>query len=211
MLDILESDSTADKNPLDASIPPTSNQEVAEENHSVPIFPCKDLPRKDLVELLEVEKMFYQEVSLWESHPGTVSLITGQKPCRMSRPEREIGVSHQYGIVNTSKYSPDRAKDFLNIPIYAPSTLPFCIQSSEQHVLREIQKVFGYSPATKFQLQFAPRWILDKSISIEPSNYDGAYKEVNIKSLPPRSNIISSHHFFQLNKDGEHDKLNQKF
>ena len=36
------------------------------------------------------------------------------------------------------------------------------------------------------------------------------YEEVNVKSLPRNSNIISSHHFFNVKNDGEADKLKLK-
>lgn len=49
MLDILEIDSTADENPLEEIIDPTSNQEGAEANRSDPIYPCEILPRQELV------------------------------------------------------------------------------------------------------------------------------------------------------------------
>ena len=39
---------------------------------------------------------------------------------------------------------------------------------------------------------------------------EGVYEEVNVRSLPRNSNIISSHHFFNVKNDGEADKLKLK-
>lgn len=86
--DILENESTANENTLEASITPASNQKGAEDTHSAPNAPREDLPRQELVKILEVRKMFDQEESLLASHLSTVSLITGQKPRRMSRHDR---------------------------------------------------------------------------------------------------------------------------
>lgn len=100
--------------------------------------------------------MFDQEGGLWARPTGIVSLILGQKQRGISCPELEIGVSLQEIIVRTSKDFPYRAKDFEIMPISVPATLPFCLQFSEQKVLREIQNVLRYSPVTEFQLPIRP-------------------------------------------------------
>ena len=45
-----------------------------------------------------------------------------------------------------------------------PPALPFELQSMEQEVLRRVKGIIGDKTASEFQLQFVPRWLLDKTI-----------------------------------------------
>ena len=73
-------------------------------------------------------------------------------------------------------------------------------------------EVVGFKPVTEHKLQFAPRWIIDKAIHKERQNYvnQQAFVPVSIKSIPRSANVITSHHFFRIKKDGEEDKLKLK-
>ena len=86
------------------------------------------------------------------------------------------------------------------------------LQSQEQVLLRKIREVVGDGPVSEAKLQFAPQWIIDKSIQAEKENYTSkkVYISVHRKDVPPRSNTISSHHFFQVKTDGTPDKLKLK-
>ena len=110
-------------------------------------------------------------------------------------------------------YAPPRPERHIgSTPVAPPPSLPARLESSEKIILQEIRNVVGDKPVSEFRLQFAPRWLLDKSIDTEKENYfaEGAYEEVDIKTLPRNANIISSHHFFQVKHDGSADKLKLK-
>ena len=67
----------------------------------------------------------------------------------------------------------------------------------------------SYSPVSQSKLQFAPQWILYKSIEKERDNYkqEEAYEEVDVRD--PRNTKRIEHHlitsFFQVKKDGDDD------
>lgn len=193
-----------------------------------PPSPSAQPDSSGLADVNDVADMFDTETSLWASHPCSISVLSNQKPRRVNEPLRDIG-THAYQL-HTSLVASQRgsqsqtsslneatedscpSKDIGNVPITSPSSLPFSLTTCEQQVLRNMRSVIGYQPATEFQLQFAPRWILDKSISVEKTNYQSeeAYEEVDIRRLPSRRNLISSHHFFQIKKDGDGDNLKLK-
>ncbi|CAN8069708.1 unnamed protein product [Agarophyton chilense] len=81
--------------------------------------------------------------------------------------------------------------------------------SLEQSILKQIEKVIANQPAITSKLQVAPRGIIDKSIDAEKRNHSesATYKPISIKGLQRNANIISSHHFFVTNFDGERGKL----
>ena len=95
-------------------------------------------------------------------------------------------------------------KDVGDLPIQELKNLPLELQSSEQQLLGQVTEVIGFGPLSEHKLQFAPRRIVDKAIQRERKNYleNGAFESVSIKSLPRDANIISSHHFLQVKKDG---------
>ena len=84
------------------------------------------------------------------------------------------------------------------------------ITSNEQVILKQILDVVG-RPAES-RLQLAPRWIIEKGIQKEKENYaeSNAYGSISIRGIKRRSNIINSHHFFQIKQDGEEGKLKLK-
>ena len=60
------------------------------------------------------------------------------------------------------------------------------------------------------QLEFIPRWIIDKAIESERENYKSAFEEVHLSDLPRHSNVISSHHFFLEKVDGKKNEFRLK-
>ena len=77
---------------------------------------------------------------------------------------------------------------------------------TEQMLLQQIQAAIGDSDVSLTQLQWAPTWLLDKAVTIEKENYLKACRPIKLLDLLPRSNVISSHHFFSIKKksDGNH-------
>ena len=95
-------------------------------------------------------------------------------------------------------------------------TTPFDLKSSEQQVLKNVRDLIGYESVSESVLEFGPLWLVDKAISQEKENNkvkdrtDAAYEPVDVPSLPKGSNIISSHAFYQVKKDGVDEKLKLK-
>lgn len=54
-------------------------------------------------------------------------------------------------------------------------------------------------PVSQFQLRFAPIWIAEKSIQAEKDTYykEQFFKELHIKGLPKKANVVSRNHLFQ--------------
>jgi hypothetical protein len=80
----------------------------------------------------------------------------------------------------------------------APTTLDREI--TEQMLLQQIQAAIGDSDVSITQLQWAHTWILDKAVTTEKENYLKACRPIKLLDLPPRSNVISSHHFLSIKK-----------
>lgn len=101
-------------------------------------------------------------------------------------------------------------KDIGSTPMQKPDKEH--LERTEQEELKRLKAVVGEEEVSEFKLQFAPRWLLDAAIEAERNNYieQKAIEKVSIKSLPPRSNIISSHHFFKVKTHGETGKLRLK-
>ena len=74
---------------------------------------------------------------------------------------------------------------------------------TEQMLLQQIQAAIGDSDVSLTQLQWAPTWLLDKAVTIEKENYLKACKPIKLLDLPPRSNVISSHHFISIKKTSD--------
>lgn len=77
----------------------------------------------------------------------------------------------------------------------------------KQEVLRKIKSVIYYTNFSESLLEFAPRWVIDKSVTAEKENWADAKEEVHIRNLPPQANLISSHHFFTIKFGGQGSKL----
>jgi hypothetical protein len=73
-------------------------------------------------------------------------------------------------------------------------------QQTEQVLLQQIQAAIGDSDVSFTQLQWAPTWIFEKAVNAEKDNYLKACLPMKLLELPPRSNMISSHHFFSFKK-----------
>lgn len=101
-------------------------------------------------------------------------------------------------------------KDIGDVQVSELPHLPLRLNSVEREVLHDIKAFIGDKTASEFELQFARCWIFDKSIAAEKKNYDGAYEEVALNSLPSWPNVISFRHLFQGRTDGEKDKLRLK-
>jgi hypothetical protein len=71
---------------------------------------------------------------------------------------------------------------------------------TEQMLLQQIQAAIGYSYVSITQLQWAHTWLLDKAVTTEKENYLKACRPIKLLDLPPRSNVISSHHFLSIKK-----------
>lgn len=114
--------------------------------------------------------------------------------------------------LNTHYDTEELDRDIGNVAVAVPPEVPFNLFSSEQKILKEILHVIGKNPTTEFHLQGAPRWLIDKSMATEKESYkrEEAYRGVKLQDLPCGSNIISSHHFFQIKHDEEEEKLKLK-
>ena len=189
----------------------------------------------DQSELGVVDSLLSTEKDLWADHPTTRSYLCEQRPSRYDEPLRDISdkslsffnsliaeqrrdegddhPSEPAGTDITKAAEPQRpVKDVGQTKIAPPPSVPIDLDSSEQQVLRDIHAVIGDSTVSESKLSFAPRWIIDKAIRTEMENYreSGAYEEVDWRKLPRGSNIITSHHFFNIKTDGEAGRLKLK-
>ena len=145
------------------------------------------------------------EAALWVRHAERSSMLgSSVSPSkRLQLPAMDINVptSTEMLLKDIGETRLAGAKDF-NVTL----------SSLNQEELTRIRDLLGDSPVTESKLQFAPRWLLDESIAKEKVNYveRGAYQPVFIRDVPRNSNIISSHHFFQVKRDGEASKLKLK-
>ena len=162
----------------------------------------QDITNTDLLE--SVDNPHENEHNLWAQHRSSRSLLAKQPSTKkVNRPSLDIG---------TTSNAENREKDIGDTSITPPKELPTSLESIEQELLQRMRQVVGDQPISESKLQFAPRWILDKAISKEKANYKekNAYIPMSIRSLPRRSNIISSHHFFHIKTDGKEGKLKLK-
>ena len=111
-------------------------------------------------------------------------------------------------IVNLSKFTPFSIteKDLGSIKIIEPPSLPHDLESIEQEILRQLHDLVGNVQMSEADLHFLPCWIIDKAIAKEMENYKDAFREVEWMHLPKCSNVISSHHFFDVKLDGRERK-----
>lgn len=159
-----------------------------------------------------------EEAHLWQKHPSTASLLCNSRPYRTNEPALDFGRTQEaYNAGQCNLEAPttsvDNAqKDIGETRVTQPTYPHFSLDSSEQFVLKEIREAIGDKPASESKLQFAPRWLIDKAIEKEKKAYidNRAFEEVDIKTVPRDSNIISSHHFFVVKADGEKEKLKLK-
>lgn len=71
---------------------------------------------------------------------------------------------------------PEIHKDISTTKLNLPPMLPAQLESDEQKVLQDIKNAVSDESVSEFQLGFAPQWILEKSITKEKANYNGAYE-----------------------------------
>lgn len=66
-----------------------------------------------------------------------------------------------------------------------------------------------YNPVSEFRLKFAPRWIIDEYIQNEKNSYKTAdpFKEKYVGKIPKGSDLIASHHSFEVKDNFKEDKL----
>ena len=175
---------------------------------------------------LEIDK----EWSNWVAHSSLLTGSLAEKPHRNNKPLEddslyavehcnalfgmEYQTSQEASQVNITRTHepPEPQKDVGGTALVSPPQLPYSLQSSEQLVLHEMKRVVGDGPVSEFKLQFAPRWIIDKAIADEKSNYHdaGAYKELHFRQTPKGANVITSHHFFRIKNHAEEGRLRLK-
>ena len=175
---------------------------------------------------LEIDK----EWSNWVAHSSLPTGSSVQKPHRNNKLLEDVslyavercnalfGTEYQtskeasQGDINRTHEPPEPQKDIDGTALMSPPQLPHSLQSSEQLVLHEMKGVVGDGPVSEFKLQFAPRWIIDKAIADEKSNYHdaGAYRELHFRQTPKGTNVITSHHFFQIKNHAEEGRLRLK-
>lgn len=135
------------------------------------------------------------EFSLWCAHPASHASTADRNEIQANKasnfPSLDVG---------------DRLlkKDIGNTEIINPSNGAE-LESVKQQELRKVADVIGFDSTTEYKLEFAPRWLIDATIQEEKKNYadQNAYESVFSRSIPPNSNIISSHHFFKLGHKGK--------
>ena len=84
------------------------------------------------------------------------------------------------------------------------------INSMEQELLAQLLDTLRTEHIAERNINFLPQWIIDNAVKKELGNYSGAYEEHQISSLPFSANVISSHAFFHVTKDGEGNTLRLK-
>jgi hypothetical protein len=70
-------------------------------------------------------------------------------------------------------------------------------------LLQQIQAAIGDSDVSITQRQWVPIWLLDKAVTVEKENCLKACRPIKHSELPPRSNVVSSHHFFYVKKTSD--------
>ena len=144
-----------------------------------------------------------EELTIWSYHPRSNLFIANTS----NRPFNQR--SYDVFISNASLRLPLK-KD---VGDYQPSfstSYPISIERSEQEILQQIQQLLGDKALSESKLEFAPQWIIKNAKEKERMNYESAIDIVNRRNIPRNSNIISSHHFFTVNLDGESNKLKLK-
>jgi hypothetical protein len=81
------------------------------------------------------------------------------------------------------------------------------LQDAEQIILRQIQDVIGNEDVSPRQLELVPSWLLEKAVNVEKTQYLQACQPFPRREVPSNSNILSSHHFFNVKKASDGLKL----
>jgi Reverse transcriptase (RNA-dependent DNA polymerase) len=71
----------------------------------------------------------------------------------------------------------------------------------EQCLLQQGHDAEASKEVPPSQLSFLPPWLIDKAVNAEKAIYSKAVEEVKYSSIPPGSNIISSHCFLKIKFD----------
>ena len=99
-----------------------------------------------------------KEPALWAMN----SLLTAQNDnSSLENPQIDTGEASDPPCID---------KDIGKTKLFTPPKVPFNLESSEQTVLQQIHEVVGDRQVSEFELQFAPRWILEKAIANEKEN-----------------------------------------
>lgn len=90
--------------------------------------------------------------------------------------------------------------------------LSVTLESSERYFLKKAERLFGQKPILESKLHFSRLWVVKKSIEKEKVVYlaEKVYEEVHISEFPLDANLISSHHFFNVENYGFADKQKRK-
>ncbi len=99
------------------------------------------------------------------------------------------------------------AKDVGEYQEGIPAQYPLSLESCEQQILQQIEEAIGDKSCSEAKLQFAPGWIIDKSIEREKKNYKESVEVFHRSNLPRKANIGSSHLFFTVMFDGKAGNL----
>ena len=142
------------------------------------------------------------EVALWVRYTEHFSMLTSSvslaKRLQLTAMDR-----------NAPKSKEVLLKDIGDTHVFGAKDLGSKLSSLKQEELTRIQELLRDSPVTESRLLLALRWLLDEAIAKEKGNYleRGAYQPISIRDMPRNSNIIGSHHFFQVKRDVEANKL----
>lgn len=110
----------------------------------------------------------------------------------------------------------DVLKDIGTTPIVKQAIIPVHFQSMEQDIIIDSESTVEYGkPETEFQLQWVPKWLLEKEIQAEKDAYvlEKVFQKVDIRILDRSANVISSHHLFFVKNGSRGDtrKLKCRF
>lgn len=187
-----------------------------------------ELDNLELGDTADEVKMYDLNRDEWISYPSTKALLTTRKAGSINCPLLDIGSEQMQKFdaqLDTAKlptplpkthelskpHDPELPeKDIGNVEVRAPQQDGHELKSCEQELLKEISSVIKNKDVLERELEWVPRWLLDKAIQKEKDNYRSAFQEVDVASLPRDANIITSHHFFGIKYDGQTEKLKLK-
>ena len=190
-------------------VPPTESllgeAEPPSPEHAAGVCGGDSLIVNDLGTIVPPSDPLPDEVALRVRHTEYSSMLTSS-----ATPAKGFKLPAMYINAPTSREM--LPKDIGDTHVFGKKDLNAKLTSLRQEESTRIQQLIGDSPVTESKLQLAPRWLLDQAIVTEKANYmeRGAYQPISIREVPRNSNIISSHHFFQVKRDGEASKLKFK-
>ncbi len=130
---------------------------------------------------------------------GTKRRIIGDGSCEIS--------SYMTACIKerweNSEPRPHQEPDISEYQSRLQTEIPLSLESCEPEILKQIPSFISDKEVSESKLQFVPPWIIEKAKARELANYKDSL-QVFSRPGPPRSaKIVSSHHFFSENHDGE--------